>query len=329
MPSRSHPPAAIVALVVAALVTAGGCGTKTSGPTIGQLRDRALREQTPAGRARELVKVARVQARSGDKGGAAATLSTARGLLGPQSDADPAAGSEPPVDAAVAGPLLVEIAGVFALVGERGSAKAVLGQAVALVPRIDDALAAARLLAEAGGVYGAKAGGLGDAAGARAVLAQARARAAEVEERFRPEALAAVATAAAAAGLAAEAAAAAADLETLARGATGRARAEALAVAAAVRGRTGAPEDAGPLLDEAGQAARAIDDPENQAYALVSVARATRAVGGHEAALRLLDDAERAAGRVGDADAQRTALEKIRAARAELGRQAGRVSDRG
>jgi len=194
----------------------------------------------------------------------------------------------------------------------------VLAQARRLLPAIADPVIRCRMLAEAGGIYGAKSTGLADAASARGALVEAGTLAEGIEERFRPESLAAVATGYLTAGLAKEASATADTLEQLARSAADRPKAEALAVAATVRGQTGDAAAAQALLDEAGQAARAISGPENRAYALVSVARATGAVGERQAALVLLKEAEKSAGRVGDADAQKNALERVRAAQAEL-----------
>jgi hypothetical protein len=316
---RSIRAVAILATALACALPATGCGGKKKRPglTIEQLRDRALAEKTPERRARELVKVARLQTRSSDGGGASQTLSKARSLVAAQ----PAAADAPdakPVDPAVAGPILVDIAEVYALVGERATAKDTLAQARRLLPAIDDPVIRCRMLAEAGGIYGAKSTGLADATSARGVLADAGALADEIEERFRPESLAAVATGYLAAGLSKEASATAESLEQLARSAADRPKAEALAVAATVRGRTGDATAAQALLDEAGAAARAIAGPENRAYALVSVARATGELGERQAALALLAEAEKSAGKVGDADAQKNAMDRVRAAQAAL-----------
>ena len=308
---------AIFAAALACALPATGCGgrKKRAGLTIQQLRDRALAEKTPERQARELVKVARLQARATDGAGASQTLSQARGLLAaPSGSGDDAAA----VDPALAGPIIVDIAEVYAAVGERATAKDVLAQARRLLPAIDDPVIRCRMLAEAGGIYGAKSTGLTDAASARHALVEAGALADEIEERFRPESLAAVATGYLTAGLSKEASATADALEQLARSAADRPKAEALAVAATVRGQTGDAAAARALLDEAGTAARAIAGPENRAYALVSVARASGALGERRAASGLLKDAEKSAGRVGDADAQKNALERVRAAQAEL-----------
>ena len=307
----------ILAAALACALPASGCGgrKKRAALTIQQLRDRALAEKTPERRARELVKVARLQARATDGAGASQTLSQARGLLAaPSGSGDDVTAVGP----ALAGPIIVDIAEVYAAVGERATAKDVLAQARRLLPAIDDPVIRCRMLAEAGGIYGAKSTGLADAASARGARVDAGRLADEIEERVRPESLAAVATGYLTAGLSKEASATADALEQLARSAADRPKAEALAVAATVRGQTGDAVAARALLDEAAQAARAIAGPENRAYALVSVARATGALGERQAALVLLKDAEKSAGRVGDADAQKNALERVRAAQAEL-----------
>ena len=314
--SRFECAAAVIGtLVLACVVPASGCGSKKrSGPTIEKLRALALAEKVPERQARKLVMVARLQAQSSDSGGACQTLSKARSLVAPRS----AAGTGTSVDPAAAGPCLVDIAEVYARVGERTTAKDTLAQARRLAPEVADPVSRARMLAKAGGIYGAKAAGLADASNARAVLAEAAALAAGVDDRFRPEALAAVATGYLTAGLAAEASATADALETLARAAADRPKAEALAVAATVRSQAGAADAARALLDEAAAAAAAIGGAENRTYALVSVARATGAAGDRAGALGLLAEAEKAAGKVGDADAQRTATERVRAAQDEL-----------
>ena len=307
---------AIIATVLVCFLAAAGCGSKKkrAGLTIEQLRARALAQQGPENQARELVKVARLQARSSDSTGAAQTLSKARGLIAPKATAEDGKS----VDPAAAGPLLVDIAEVYARVGERATAKDTLAQVRRLVPEIADPVAKARMLAEAGGIYGAKSTGLADTSTARTVLAEAATIAAAVDERFRPEPLAAVAMGYLTAGFATEAAATAGALEQLATSAADRPKVEALAVAATVRGQTGDSDAARALLDDAGATAKAIAGAENRAYAILSVARAAGGCGDRDGALRLLDQAEKAAGAIGDADSQRNVTERIRAARTEL-----------
>lgn len=359
--------ATILAAVVACLLPAAGCGTgkskKGGGLTIAQRLDKARSEATPEIQARELVKVARLQARSSDNSGAAKTLSEARALLTPKpapaaprqepapdeaapepATAEGAAPGEdaPPADAAAepappaepepappaepervvdplqAGPTLVEIAAVYCIVGERVTAKDVLSQARKLLPAIDDVVVKTRMLAEAGGIYGAKTGGLGDTGNARRALSEAAGLTDQIEERFRPESLATVTLGYVTAGLAKEAADTAAKLETVARGADARPKAEGLAVAATVRSQTGDAAGAKELLAEAGAAAKSIDGAENRAYALMSVARATSGVGDRKGALALAKAAEKSAQQIGDADAQKTALERVRALEIEI-----------
>jgi hypothetical protein len=373
---------AVLAAVLACLLPAAGCGgskaKKKGGLTIAERIAKAQEEKTPESRARELAKVARSQARSGDNTGAAKTLSEARSLLtpkppkkappqepaaepapetgpgdapadaaapaaegdaapkegdaapaatdapadapAPDEPAEPAPPAEPEVriDPTLAGPVLVDIGSVYALAGERSTAKDVLAQARKLLNGIDDKIVKAGMLAEAGGIYGAKTAGLSDASTARKVLAEAARTANEIEERFRPESLAAVAMGYVTAGLAKDAAATVAELEKLARGAEERPKVEGLAVAATVRGQTGDKEAAQALVAEAGEAAKAIERSENRAYALLSVARATSAIGDRKGAISLLKAAEKAAQKVGDPEAQKTALEKVRVLQAEV-----------
>ena len=271
--------------------------------------------------------VAPEQAAEGD---AAPAGGAAPGETPPPADAAAAPSAEPPaepappaepekvIDPLLAGPTLVEIAAVYALVGERSTAKDTLSQVNKLLEKIDDAVVKTRMLAEAGGIYGAKTGGLGDAANARRTLAKAVTLSEQIDERFRPEALAAITTGYVTAGLAKDAADTVAKLETLARSADPRPKAEGLAVAATVRGQTGDTDGAKDLLAEAGEAAKSIDGAENRAYALLSVARATSGVGDRKGALGLVKAAEKSAQKVGDPEAQKTALEKVRAVEIEI-----------
>lgn len=365
---------AILTLAMTCLLPTSGCGggktKKKTGLTIEQRLAKARQEPTREKQARELVKVARLRARSGDKSGTAQTLSEARSLLRqpepepprksagedaatePKPDDDAAArddaaaaGEEkpadgqtvPPDDAATeperpakpeividptgAGPTLVEIAAVYALIGERTTAKDVLSQAEELLPKIDDVTIRIAMLADAGGIYGSKSAGLGNSAKAGRTLEQAAKLAAQVEERFRPEWLAAVAMGYVNAELATDADKTVAELEELARKAEDRSKVEGLAVAATVRGKTDDMDAAKKLLAEASEAAKAITSPENRAYALLAVVRATDGLGDRKAALNLLKTAEKAAQKVGDPDSQKTALEKVRTLQGELERR--------
>ncbi len=242
------------------------------------------------------------------------------------ADAPPAEEPPPPepvrmVNPILAGPILVEIAGLYAQIGERSTARDVLSQVMRMTAQIDDPVVKATMLAEAGGIYGAKTGGLSETGKARKALGQAAQCTDSIEERFRPQALAAVALGYVDAGLADEAAQKVGSLEELARSAADRPKAEGLAVAARVRAQAGDKEAAKALLAEAAAAAKGIVGHENRAYALVSVAAATAAAGERKAALALLNEAEKSATKVGDAEAQREALERVRSQRGEIERR--------
>lgn len=304
----------IALLVVACLLPAAGCGggkkKKKGGATIAQRLERAKNEKTPDGQARELVKVARAQLTAGDPSGAASTLGEARKRL-PESEPTPE----------VWAPRLTEIADVYAEMGSPVG-KETLGRAEELAGTIGDAVTKAKALADIGAVYGAKNGGLGDAAAAKRVLAAAAETAASVEERFRAQALAAVATGYAGAGLAGEAGKMIEELETSARAlAEPRPKAEALAAAARVRA-AGDAAAAEPLFTEATAAAKSIEGNENRVYGLLAVAAALGDTGKAKEGLKLVAEAEKSAGKVGDPEAQKTALEKVRALRTSLDKKA-------
>lgn len=224
------------------------------------------------------------------------------------------------INPAVWGPLLQEIAGVFADLGEQGPARDVLADAVTLANEIPDEISRANLLAGIGGVYGSRTSG--DAARARTNLEAAETLADAVEPRFRAEALASVALGYVKAGLATKAGAMVEKLETSARDVESpRARAEGLAAAANVRALSGDPDAAKELLGEAATAAKGIEGSENRCYALMSVATAMSSAGDHKGALGLLVEAEKSALRVPDPEAQRTALERVRGLKSDIGRR--------
>jgi hypothetical protein len=248
---------------------------------------------------------------------------------GPAADQPPDETAEEvePIDApreeinpAIWGPLLLEIAAVFADLGEQGPARDVLADAITLANEIPDEISRANLLAGIGGVYGSRTSG--DAARARTNLEAAETLADSVEPRFRAEALASVALGYVKAGLATKAGAMVEKLETSARDVESpRARAEGLAAAANVRALSGDPDAAKELLSEAAEAAKSIEGSENRCYALMSVATATSAAGNHKGALSLLVEAEKSANRVPDPEAQRTALERVRGLKSDIGRR--------
>jgi len=272
--------------------------------------------------------------------GAAAEAAADEGAAADEQPADAAtdgpAAEEPPAEPAdeveavdapreeinpvIWGPLLLEIAAVFADLGEQGPARDVLADAVALANEIPDEISRANLLAGIGGVYGSRTSG--DAARARTNLEAAETLADAVEPRFRAEALASVALGYVKAGLATKAGAMVEKLETSARDVESpRARAEGLAAAANVRALSGDPDAAKELLGEAAEAAKSIEGSENRCYALMSVATAMSAAGDHKGALSLLAEAEKSANRVPDPEAQRTALERVRGLKSDIGRR--------
>jgi hypothetical protein len=224
------------------------------------------------------------------------------------------------IDPVVWAPLLLEIAAVFADLGEQGPARDVLADAVVLANGISDEISRAGLLAGIGGVYGSRTSG--DAARARTNLEAAEQLADAVEPRFRAEALAAVALGYVKAGLASKAGAMVEKLETSARDVESpRARAEGLAAAANVRTLSGDADAAKELLTEAADAAKSIEGAENRCYALMSVATATGAAGDSKRALSLLAEAEKSANKVPDPEAQRTALERVRGLKSDISRR--------
>jgi hypothetical protein len=84
---RPHPAlvAAFLAAVVSSIAPVAGCGGKKKSPlTIAQRLDNARGQPSDEAKARELTKVARLQARSSDRSGASETLSEARSLLTPK-----------------------------------------------------------------------------------------------------------------------------------------------------------------------------------------------------------------------------------------------------
>lgn len=307
----------VLAVVALLLAPATGCGTKKKtkkGRTIAQQLEDARKEKTPDAQARKLIRVARTQFKANDKTGAAKTLAEATGLI-------PTDG-----EAVVCGPRLVEIADLYADMEDRKPAREVLKKAVDRAADIGDAISRIRLLADAGGIYGAKSGGLGDGKAAREVLASAVEAAGTVEDRFKAQALAAIALGYARADLAKEAGRVVEELEASAKAVEElRPKAEALAAAARVRAQTGAQDEAGKLLAEASDTAKKIEDKgmaaENRTYALLSIASAYLATGDAKAAAGLLKLAEKSAGQVPDPEGQKNAMEKVRALQSEAERK--------
>jgi len=348
----------LAALPLAALPLAGCGGGKKPTMTIADRLRRAEAQPTPDGQAREFARIARLQLQSADYSGAEKTVGRARQVylemtmpvrepvaeaVAPEPAADTPATDSPatdtpaaeppaaedaaaeppassPVNAAIWGPLLVEIAGVYADAGSKGPARDVLKDAASMAPDIGDDVSRASLLAGIGGIYGSQTSG--DAALARSNLKKAAQLAEGVESRFRAEALAAVAMGYVKAGLAKEAGDMVATLERSARDVESpRARAEGLAAAANVRALAGDADAATRLLGDAADAAKGIEGAENRTYALVAVANATADAGDRKGALSLIAEAEKSANRVPDPDAQKNALERVRAVKSEIERR--------
>lgn len=300
---------AILAAAIVCLPPVAGCGSgaKKGGLTIAQRLDKARSEKTPEAQARELTKVARLQWKKQDRTGATKTLDEAKQLI--PDDGDPA----------ICGPRCVEIAALYAEIGEKPAARKEIARAIAAAEKLEDPVAQATLLADAAAVQGSKTAGLGDTSAARGTIREAVKAADKVDARFRAKALAAVATGCLAAGIEDEAGKLVKALEESARSLEElRPKVEALVTAATVHARRGAKDTAKEILDEATAAAKAIDGHENRAYALVTVAVAMNATGDRPGATAILAEAEKSAGKVGDDDARKNATEKVRAAQAAI-----------
>jgi len=231
---------------------------------------------------------------------------------------EPAAPAEerPAIDANLAAPRLVEIAEVFAMLGDRKQARNALGKAVddEFIGKIEDPVRKAKVLADAGALYGAKTDGIGDAGRAKSILAKAAEAADKVDQRFRAEALAAVALGYTRSSLASLADKTVEDLLQAAKDLEEpRAKAEALAAAANVKAQTGKKDEATELLKEAAASAKSVERAESKAYALLAVALATDANGDTKQALTLLKEADKAANKVPEPDAMKMVVDKVRA----------------
>ena len=231
---------------------------------------------------------------------------------------EPAAPAEerPAIDANLAAPRLVEIAEVFAMLGDRKQARNALGKAVddEFIGKIEDPVRKAKVLADAGALYGTKTDGIGDAGRAKSILAKAAEAADKVDQRFRAEALAAVALGYTRSSLASLADKTVEDLLQAAKDLEEpRAKAEALAAAANVKAQTDKQDEATELLKEAAASAKSVERAESKAYALLAVALATDANGDTKQALTLLKEADKAANKVPEPDAMKMVVDKVRA----------------
>lgn len=305
----------LVALAV--LLPAAGCGQKKkpkSAMSIGEREKLADKAASPEAKARAYLEVVRLKIKSGDEKGAAETLGKARSAM-PEGGA-----------ATAWGPRFVEIGELYLQIDKRPEARKTIGQAIDMAKQIDDPISRIRLLADAGGIYGAKQGGLGEAKAARDRLGEAVELAADVEERFKAQALAAIAMGYARAGLAKDAGKVVEELESSAKALSDpRPQAEALAAAASVRFQTGDKDAALGLLKEAAAAAKSIGEKgiaaENRTYALLAVANAYASAGDTKAAAGLLKDAEKSVPQVPDPESQKTAIEKVRQAQSAIERK--------
>lgn len=298
------------ALAVAFLLPAAGCGTKKKGKkglTIAQLKEKAEKETAPDRKAAAYLKIAAQQFSSGDKTGAKASAEEALKAL---VDKD----GKPTGEANQLAPRIVEVADTFALVGDKKQARKAVEAATAddYVNTIEDTVRKTQVLAEAGGIYGDKAKGIGDSGKAKELLAKANEVAGAADERFRADALAAVALGYIRSGLAKEAG----DMvNTLVEAAKGleqpRAKAEALAAAANVKAQTGAKDEAKELLKEAAEAAKSVERADGKAFALIAIAIATEASGDVKKALSLLKEADKAANKASEPDTQKMLVEKV------------------
>jgi len=313
----SFRPLACALVAVAVLLPAAGCGGKKKTKktmSIGEREKLAEQAPSPEAKAREYLEVVRLKLKSGDEKGAAETLGKARNCL-PEGAA-----------ATSWGPRFVEIAELYVQIDKRAEARKTLGQAVEMAKQIEDPISRVRLLADAGGIYGAKQGGLNEAKAAREQFEQAVTLAAGVEGRFKAQALAAIAMGYAQAGLAKDAGKVVEELESSAKALTEpRPQAESLAAAASVRSQTGDKDAALALLKEAADAAKSIGEKgiaaENRTYALLAVANAYANAGDGKAAAALLKLAEKSAMQVPDPEAQKNAVEKVRQAQAAVERK--------
>ncbi len=302
---RTVPAALVVCLSIGGLLfPATGCEKKRPPRIAAQLAQANTVAEGPQ-RATELLRVARIQLKAGDTTGAHDSVDAARKQLSGRGEG--------------AAPGLLDVARAYLGIGDRRKARETLGEMTEIANAIEDAGRKAKLLADAGALFGNVDSGLADPQQAKDLLGKATELAADVEDRFRAEALAVVTMGYVSGGMTDEAAEMVAKLEDCIDSLDEpRAKAEALAAAASVYAKTGDAGKANSLLENAASTAKGIDRPEGKAYALLAVAKANVANGDTATAKALLDEAEQAAGQVGDADAQATALATVRTAMSQL-----------
>jgi len=300
----------VCALAMTILLPATGCGTKKKGKkglTIAQLKEKAEKESSPDRKAAAYLKIAAQQFGSGDKTGAKASANQALDALVDKE-------GKPAGEANQLAPRIVEAADSLALVGDKKQARKALEAATAddFVNTIEDAVRKTQVLAEAGGIYGDKAKGIGDSGKAKELLSKANELAGATDERFRADALAAVALGYTRSGLAKEAGDMVNALVEAAKSLEQpRAKAEALAAAANVKAQTGNKDEAKELLKEAADAAKSVERADGKAFALIAIAIATEANGDVKGALSLLKEADKAANKASEPDMQKLLVEKV------------------
>ncbi len=309
-------PAVRMVLVVLgsfSLLTSSGCGqkkkAKKGGLTIKQQLEKAESESTPDLQANALIKVAKIQLTAADTTGAKESTKAAFAKL--QGDGD----------ASRLAPQLIALAHLCAgaKIADKKMAREALKRAISLAETITDPTRKTEVLAEAGGVYGSKDGGLADPKAAKETLAKAAEVAESIEPKFRTVALAAVALGYTKAGQNEDAKEMISILEEGARALEEpRKKAEALAAAAKVRFDLGNKTEAIKLLTEASVVAKGIERSENRGYALLAVAITLDDIGDTKKALSLLKEADKAADKVSDPDSQKKIVEKVRTKMAEL-----------
>lgn len=296
---------AVVVAVLVPLMATQGCGTpKKKELTIAERL--AAARQKPAGppRALSLLNVAKIQIDKGDLIGARDTIEEARLLASGEGGV----------------PILLDVARSYVAVGDPRGARKVLTEVITIGNDvIEDAARKAKVMADAGALFGSEENGLADRQQAKALLAQATELAEGVDDRFRAEALAVVAMGYVTGGMPDEAAQMVAKLEACLEALDEpRAKAEALASAASVYAKTGNTDKSASLLQDAAAAAEGVERPDGKAYALLAVASAEYAAGNTEAAQALLAKADVAAGKIGDADIRETAMNTVRTAQARM-----------
>ncbi|MFM7033812.1 MAG: hypothetical protein ACKOYJ_01255, partial [Planctomycetia bacterium] len=262
---------AVMVAVLVPLVATQGCGTpKKKELTIAERLAAARQKAAGPQRALSQLNVAKIQIARGDLIDARDTIEEARGMASGEGGI----------------PVLLEVARSYVAAGDPRAARKALTEVVTIGNDvIEDAARKAKVMADAGALFGNEENGLADRQQAKALLAQATTLAEGVDDRFRAEALAVVAMGYVSGGMPDEAAKMVAKLEACLEALDEpRAKAEALASAASVYAKTGNTDKSASLLRDAAAAAEGVERPDGKAYALLAVANAEYAAGNTEAA---------------------------------------------